>query len=305
MERFKLWWSEQTFLFQFFRILLLVMAVPVSLFILNQSLHFFSIAAVPNGLLSLPKQATATVGQEFPAGITMDTGGKDAWGVDVVLRFDPKFLRLTAVHPLADKTTTLETFAPVDSEGIFDQAGIITQANTTGVLKFGALAAKIDNWQTHQGKILKSFNGTAFLANLRFVPLQNGTSTVAFSFSPCSLSQCSHDGSNIATDADIPGQALEMVENMTVVVGPTSGSSTPSEVAPANVNPENPGQAKAITGSGDVSGDHQIDFSDIQVIIASYSRSVVSVTDPLNQYNDGSGLINSFDFAVVAKKIKY
>lgn len=62
-------------------------------------------------------------------------------------------------------------------------------------------------------------------------------------------------------------------------------------------------QTTLIIGDGDANIDGRIDFSDLRTILGNYTAAVSSLTDPLNQYNDGNAKINSFDFAVVVGKM--
>jgi hypothetical protein len=164
----------------------------VTLFFLGSSLFVVSMlvqerqdlrrsAATGNASLSLPSNRPIDAGSEFTLPVMVDTDSQSVIAVDVIINFDKNHLRLVDITPHI-QSGSLETFMPLDSNGQFKVAEVISKANSEGKVSFGSAAFR---WSTEE--VLSGFNGvlgpTNPLATLRFEALAAASRTdVGFQF---------------------------------------------------------------------------------------------------------------------------
>lgn len=131
-------------------------------------------------------------------GVSLDTGGEDIWGVDVVLGNDPNKLEVLGITPDA-AGTNLKTFAPVVSQAnpAFDWTKSVNGAQ----IEFGAVTFDLPN-----ATPLPAFNGNVSLATitLKAQPVRRNSS-VQISV----LGDNSHtDDSNVISANDVTDDLL-------------------------------------------------------------------------------------------------
>jgi len=107
--------------------------------------------------------------------VVLNTGKAAVRGSDVVISYDPTFLRLQTVTPLASTYTAFKTYVPMDQNRQFNMTKVVNTANLSGRVEFGVLAADMQN------EILtKPVNGNLALAELTFIVQKDGMSYVRF-----------------------------------------------------------------------------------------------------------------------------
>ena len=156
-------------------------------------------APTPTATLSLMTPiSTPVAGQDFTVPIFLDTGGKNIRGVDLVITFEPNFLTLKDVAADAQTTTTLKTFAPIDTSNNFDKARVICEANGVtatnctptkpgGTIEFGAVTFDY-SLNSGQGGVTAPFStpqgSPVLLATLSFNAKQAGTTRILIAYTP-------------------------------------------------------------------------------------------------------------------------
>ncbi|MCL4366621.1 DUF5060 domain-containing protein, partial [Patescibacteria group bacterium] len=180
-----------------------------------------------NSSVTLPASVAVPPGQNFTVPVTINTDGVGIRGVDVILNFDTSKLSLVSITPTVSGTS-LSTVIPVDSNGNFNSAQVITNANQNGTIEFGAIAF---NWAN--SSVTSAFNGTAQIANLTFQSLATGSASVNFNYTPGATTD-----TNLVQDANPPTELLTtagQVTNLTVTIA--SGSATPTPGPTATPTP--------------------------------------------------------------------
>lgn len=119
-------------------------------------------AAGQNASLTLPNslEINPQTQPEFTAPLFINTDSADIGGVDIVIDFSRDRLSLVDINPQASSSTTLKTFAPVKTDGLFDKVSVIQKANETGRLEFRAVTF---DWQKET--LLSPFNGVLGISN--------------------------------------------------------------------------------------------------------------------------------------------
>lgn len=168
----------------------------VTLFILLFSLPLFlSLTSIQNQLSRfgiIPQAQTPTVnlllsnvstspGSSFDLPILLaNSSSSPLRGVDLKLRFNPQYLTLLSLNPIATSSTSFKTYLPTvkGSNGSFDEEKVIVSANTTGVIDFGLITFDYATKAT-----TAPFTQSTQVAVLRFQAkptLSNATTTVSF-----------------------------------------------------------------------------------------------------------------------------
>lgn len=119
-------------------------------------------------LVFSPSETSARVGEPFSVSVVLDTGQKEILGTDVIVKFDKSLFELVAVNPLASGSS-LQSFLPQRGE-YFDNLLVVSRANESGVLEFGAVLASPSAFAKNQ-----LFQGSVVLAELIFKPLGKTT----------------------------------------------------------------------------------------------------------------------------------
>ncbi len=124
--------------------------------------------------LTLSASPAQTIDVPFDMLILLNTDGRAIKKVDVVVDYDPSYLNLVDVIPIANFTTTLKTFMPTKGDDSFDKEKVISETKKLNKITFSV-------------STLEQFNGTTQLAILRFKPIKVGNTNVSFAFTPGAL----------------------------------------------------------------------------------------------------------------------
>ncbi len=147
-------------------------------------------AAGESASLELPSSLKVNVGDEFNLPVMVNTGGETIAAAGVILEFDKEKLKLIDITPKPENSS-LMTYIPTDTKGVFKNQEVLAQANQEGKLKFGAVAF---DWQSNSKTT--GFNGILGPANplvlLRFKTVNTGSVAVNFNFTP-----------NLTTDSNL------------------------------------------------------------------------------------------------------
>ncbi len=163
-----------------------------------------------------------TKDKDFEVKIVLDSAGAQVAGVDVVLTYNPSQLQTTTIQQDATNTS-LQTFLPLNSAGMFDRQKVVSNANSSGKLTFSLLAA--DNAQK---KTLPTFNGTTTLARVFFKPLIVGSSSISFVYNPGDTKD-----SNITIAKSYPLDVLNGVTGLSLQINPAPSPTTPPTPLPS------------------------------------------------------------------------
>jgi hypothetical protein len=111
-------------------------------------------------LLLVPVVPTTALGRPLTVKIRVDTGGHTIAGVDVILKFDPKFIS-------ADS----QSFKP---EAVFTDFPLINIDNNSGVVKISGIS------DINQ----PGYNGIGTLGSLTFIPKASGKTSIKIDYQP-------------------------------------------------------------------------------------------------------------------------
>lgn len=275
----------------------LILALAVTLWQLPQRQSVGKKAAGESASLTLPSKITVNPGDQFDVPIFVDTDGASISGLDVVLDFSAALdtLSLVAIESTASSTTSLRTFAPVDANGVFDTAKVITKANTTGKVEFGAV---VFDWSAQN--LTKTFSGVLGPSNpLAVLTFQVADSAAAGQVTLRVVHTPGETNDSNLVEAtsvtDILARANAMTIKITLPVTPApSFSSTPTLTplpTPTLIPTEAPKVHCQPLGDLDCSGlVNSIDFS--------YAIAVYNTTDPKADLDD-SGQVNAIDVSII------
>ncbi len=232
---------------------------------------------------------------QFSVPVIVDTdqanNGDPIRGVDVVINFDTTYLTLTDINPSAQVSTTLRTFAPVvtnDSKGTFDKATVISAANSSGAIKFGAATA---DWNisptpapTPTITITSPYSGSTTLAILTFTPKKLGSTNVSFSFTLGSTTDSNLVSANSNSDV------LAQVNNLSLTIANPTNTPVPS-----------------VTGTcpqGDINGDCHVTLADYSILFTNFGTTgptPLPGTCPLKSKGDINcdGKISLADYSIL------
>jgi len=164
---------------------------------------------------------------DFNVAVKIDTNNNDVCAADIILQFPQEKLTLQEINP--HPNASFKTFTPVTSNGSFDTSKVISNANTTGKIEFGAVTF---DWQNET--ITNPFKGTANpLATLKFHANSTGQAKIAILVS---------SGSTIDSNlVNLSAQdILESVNSLTVnITNPpiNSPTATPTASLPPSTLP--------------------------------------------------------------------
>lgn len=146
----------------------------------------------------------------------VDSGTTNIKATDIAIQFDPKVLYLKNINPIAQKSTSLKTYLPINELGKFNAGKVIRLANETGRIHLGAVAADVDT-----RTITQSVNKRIVLAEFEFFVKRELDSRISYI-----TAHPTHD-SIVVIDRNPPVNILNKTE--TVILTPLSVSSTPEK----------------------------------------------------------------------------
>jgi len=194
---------------------------------------FLKKAADHNGLLSFtPSSVTLQRDQSFTATLIVDTSNQAVTGVDTVLNFDTNYLSISDITAYPT-TSNFATYLPLNNAGSFDSSGIISRANTSGIIDFGAVTYDIAN-----GSLENAFTG-----------VKNPFAQVTFSVksnSPYGTTRILYDyhGDGITNDSNIVFREVEdilqsptstITVNITQTLTPTLAPTLTPSISPTSI----------------------------------------------------------------------
>lgn len=301
------WGKNKKFLSVVFGLVILLAGLAVALVLVQREQVFKEEAAGGPSITFSQTSLTVNPGQNFTVSLGINTNNIDITAIDVVLEFPKDKLSLVSIIPAAQTTTSLKTFMPVKADGGFDANRIVSEANTTGKIQFGA--ATFD-WQ--QGKVTNAFRGNlGSLVNLTFNAKNTGKATAALLFSAGSTI----DSNLVSLQAQ---DVLAGVNSLTVnIVPPPTATPTPRPTATPTPRPTatptprptaTPTPRPTLTPTprptatptliikpGDITRDGVVNEADYAVLIANFGK-----TGGQNQGDlTGDGRVNEADYAVL------
>lgn len=292
-------------------VLFLVIATIFTLTVARNSQELRSKAVTYSGTLSFsPNTISVAPGQTFPSsiGVNLSTGNQTIVGADVIVSFDQTKLSLTGITK--ETHATFQTYAPVDTNGNFDTARVISTANSTGRVEFGIVSF---DWLANggQGALTTAFNGTfAPLSRLTFQarPGVTGNTTITYVYS----GQGGTTDSNIVhnpTTGD-PEDILLAPTSTVVVTFATTASPSPTPLAspsptllPSPTIQPSPSACIAAT-CFDFNGNGTVDIQDITVVANRYlAQPGNPAYDVRFDLNCPQGRIDILDITLVANRM--
>ena len=167
--------------------------------------------------------------------VITNTAAKRIVGTDVSINFDRTRLILTGITPVT--THNLKTFVPLNANNVFDgssSSSIVTSANSTGTLIFGAVAYNQSN-----NTVLSPQTASFTLATLHFTAKSlSGPANLSFNAIANSTIDTNIVVENVSTDslrsATGIGVILVAPPTITFTPTPTLSSSCPSLISPGD-----------------------------------------------------------------------
>jgi len=218
--------------------------------------------------LYLSGPAEAAVNQNFNAELFLNTQTAEVNGVDILLQLS--HLRLNSITPA---TNQFPAFLPIEGEAneVFKQAEIISQANQTGRLEFGAVTFDFNNpANPDDGEVTAAVQGNNLkIADLNLTLLDN-SGELSFDFYPGETTD-----SNVASGGnDVLAEARGLTVN-----SPASSPTPSGEPSCPHAN------------DGDGNCDNQVDDLDYVVWWQSYGAS------GSGDFND-DGITDDLDYVI-------
>ena len=168
-----------------------------------------------------PNSITLSAGATSePVWINLDTGGQSVSGADIWINFDKNKLIMADITK--ETHATFKTYAPIDTNGNFDKAKVIGDANLTGKIVFHMLVFDWVNNRFHN-----PFSGVVNpVTRLKFTAKAGvtGSTSVTFSYLGSGKTNDSNvtAGQNNADPVDILAQpSLALTINFAGVSSPT------------------------------------------------------------------------------------
>ncbi len=164
-------------------------------------------AVADNGQLTFSASNTGpfSSGQTIDVAVNLNNGGQAVTGADIIVQFDKAKLTLQNITQNTTTNTVFKTYAPVDANGNFNTAKVISDANANGTVEFGIVSF---DWSA--GALTSPTPGNTILspaATLRFAVKTAATSgTTMLTFK--------NDGINATTDSNIVVIASGVVEDI-------------------------------------------------------------------------------------------
>lgn len=287
----------------------LVIATIFTLTVARNSQELRSKAATYSGILSFsPSTISVAPGQTFPSsiGINLSTGNQTIVGADVIVNFDQTKLTLTGITK--ETHSTFQTYAPVDTNGNFDTARVISTANSTGRVEFGIVSF---DWLANggQGALTTAFNGTfSPVSRLTFQarPGVTGTTTITYVYSGQGGTTDSNIVHNPATGDP---EDILLAPTSTVVVtfagpSPTPAASPSPTLAPSPSPSATPAPSCTAATCFDFNGNGTVDIQDITVVANRYlAQPGNPAYDIRYDLNCPQGRIDILDITLVANRM--
>ncbi len=204
----------------------LLIFLPVAVRIQGDDETMRASAAGTNASLSLPPEIMRQQSQSIDLPIVLNTDAAVIGAVDVSLTFDPAMMLLADITPGATGTS-LKTFVPVNSTYAFDVATVVSLANSTGKIAFGAATFDPATQSPTAG-----YAGTTELALLHFTARQGGRTAVTFNIGASTAStivQESNPPQNLLTQ---PAQATNAIVDIVALPQGRSGGASGSPAPP-------------------------------------------------------------------------
>jgi len=278
----------------FFVFLIILLIGLTASLVLVQKRQVIEKKAVGGPSLTFSKTSlTVYPGQKLTTSIKISTDNQEIRAVDIVLQFPQDKLSLVSIEPTAQNTTSFKTFLPIKSDGSFDMAKVVSEANNTGRIGFGAATF---NWQT--SSVTTSFKGTlSSLARLTFKAKVPGQAKIVFLHS---------SGSTIDSNlVNLSAQdILASVNSLTVnIVSPPTATPTPRPTATPTPRPTaTPTPRPTATPTpkpapkpGDITDDSRVNEADYAVLMANFGKTGNWSKGDLT----GDGKVNEADYAVL------
>lgn len=213
-------------------LVLLIGGLVVSLNLINIQQIFKSRASLANASLSLPASKTVSPNQEFEVPVMLSTGGEEIVAADIVINFDKSSLQLLDIIEKPSSNNKLTTLTP--RNGSFNKNKVITTANSTGTIDFGAICFTVAGCPEGQKQDLGETNP---LIGLKFKALKAATTQVSILYSPTLTTNSNlvnRSGQNVLGKViSLSLNIIQTQDNLAAGDRPTTGNTAPEEVRPS------------------------------------------------------------------------
>lgn len=192
-------------------ILIFLIAVTFFTLILAQRRQDLgSRALADSAILSFsPTAVTVAPSNTFNASVVLLTGGQAIVGADILVQFDRTKLALQSLTK--PDHAVFKTYAPINSDGNFDTARVISTANNTGIVEFGIIAFD----SSGNGNPTGTFNGVISpVTTLTFQVLAGASDTTQITYK--------YDGVSATTDSNVVADPQGDGNPEDILAAPTS-----------------------------------------------------------------------------------
>ncbi len=171
-----------------------------------------------------PTTISVAPNNSFNVSVILNTGNQAVVGNDIIVQFDRTKLTLQNIALPSPLNNTFRTYAPITTGGAFDISTVVTNANITGQVEFGAISF---DYATQT--LTPPFNGVVSpLATLTFFARAgaSGSDTLRFRYDSATSTTDSNVIADPATSGGVPEDIL-VAPTSTVAVTFTGASPTP------------------------------------------------------------------------------
>jgi hypothetical protein len=165
----------------------------------------------------VPSPTQVNIDDPVAVEVRLDTGGQAVYAVDIIIiNSSPGILRLDQITP--NPASGFNAFVPwTAGSQNFDSSGVISAANSTGQIEFGAVV--FDPANPEADPYTSPVNGNNILiATLGFEGLSLGTSSLSFVFNPANPNETTDSNVVAVVRPDIVDDILGSVDSTAITV---------------------------------------------------------------------------------------
>jgi hypothetical protein len=224
--------SRNRSIFRIFLSIFALLGIVAGLILVGQQQIFRNRAASLSARLSMtPLNASLKRGDSLNVDLILNSTSQPISGTDVIVQFDNSYLTLNGIDTYP-QNSSLKTYVPVTSNGSFDSTKVLSEAQTSGRISFGAVA-----YDQSTNNLTQSFEGVInSLARLRFSVKNNapyGSTQISYVYSGARAT----DDSNVVIDPNVGGTIedilIQPTDSTTVNVVSSQTPTTPPSTTPS------------------------------------------------------------------------